>query len=114
MQLGQIGCGKQNPPILSAGLTSSRIVMTKGRPSTSLQDCKAATAPLLPQKRRWYDVGGFLYKSAFTKQSHYAPGCLYLSRWLLQSRRCAQRTQVQVKSKTNDHSRELTVSCTED
>ncbi|CAL5995807.1 Hypothetical_protein [Hexamita inflata] len=33
----------------------SKIGMAKGMPSTSLQDWKAATAPLLPQKRRWYD-----------------------------------------------------------
>ncbi|CAL5973713.1 Hypothetical_protein [Hexamita inflata] len=56
--------------------------MAKGMPSTSLQDWKAATAPLLPQKRRWYDAGGFPYRSACTKQPRYAPGCLYSSRWL--------------------------------
>ncbi|CAL6020576.1 Hypothetical_protein [Hexamita inflata] len=31
--------------------------MTKGMPSMSLQDWKAATASLIPQKRRWYDAG---------------------------------------------------------
>ncbi|CAL5997159.1 Hypothetical_protein [Hexamita inflata] len=36
MQLGQIGCGRQNPPIQSAELASSRIGMAKGKPSTSL------------------------------------------------------------------------------
>ncbi|CAL6030591.1 Hypothetical_protein [Hexamita inflata] len=36
------------------------------------------------------------------------PGCLYPSRWLPWLRRCAQRTYIGV-SKTNDHSRELTV-----
>ncbi|CAL6001189.1 Hypothetical_protein [Hexamita inflata] len=81
MRLGQIGCGRQNPPIQSAELLS-RISMAKGMPSTSLQDWKAVTAPLLPQKRRWYDTGGFPYRSACTKQPHYAPGCLYPSRWL--------------------------------
>ncbi|CAL6084366.1 Hypothetical_protein [Hexamita inflata] len=105
MRLGQIGCGRQNPPIQSAELPS-RIGMAKGMPSTSLQDWKAATAPLLPQKCRWYDAGGFTFRSARTKQPRYAPGCLYPSRWLPWLRRCAQRTQV---SKTNDHSRELTV-----
>ncbi|CAL6033830.1 Hypothetical_protein [Hexamita inflata] len=98
-KLGQIGCGRQNS-------ASSRIGMAKGMPSTSLQDWKAATAPLLPQKRRWYDAGGFPYRSACTKQPHYAPGCLYPSRRLPWLRRCAQRTVV---FKTNDHSRELTV-----
>ncbi|CAL6045665.1 Hypothetical_protein [Hexamita inflata] len=70
MRLGQIGCGRQNPPIQSAELLS-RIGMAKGMPSTSLQDWKAATAPLLPQKRRWYDAGGFPYRSACTKQPRY-------------------------------------------
>ncbi|CAL6047069.1 Hypothetical_protein [Hexamita inflata] len=82
MRLGQIGCGRQNPPVQSAELASSRIRMAKGMPSTSLQDWKAATAPLLPQKRRWYDTGGLLYRSACTKQPRYAHGCLYPSCWL--------------------------------
>ncbi|CAL6016141.1 Hypothetical_protein [Hexamita inflata] len=97
MRLGQIGCGRQNPPVQSAELASSRIGMAKGMPSTSLQDWKAATAPLLPQKRRWYDAGGFPYRSACMKQPRYAPGCLYPSRWLPWLRRCAQRTQVYLK-----------------
>ncbi|CAL6001657.1 Hypothetical_protein [Hexamita inflata] len=96
MRLGQIGCGRQNPPVQSAELPS-RIGMAKGMPSTSLQDWKAATAPLLPQKRRWYDAGGFPYRSACMKQPRYAPGCLYPSRWLPWLRRCAQRTQVYLK-----------------
>ncbi|CAL6003550.1 Hypothetical_protein [Hexamita inflata] len=91
MRLGQIGCGRQNPPVQSAELASSRIGMAKGWPSTSLQDWKAATAPLLPQKRRWYDAGGFPYRSACTKQPRYV-----------------RLTYIGV-SKTNDHSRELTV-----
>ncbi|CAL6109181.1 Hypothetical_protein [Hexamita inflata] len=93
MRLGQIGCGGQNPPMLA----SSRISIAKGMPSTSLQDWKAATSPLLPQKRRWYDAGGFPYRSACTKQPRYAPGYLYPSRWLPWLRRCAQRTQVCLK-----------------
>ncbi|CAL5971289.1 Hypothetical_protein [Hexamita inflata] len=97
MRLDQIGCGRQNPPIQSAELASSRISMAKGMPSTSLQDRKAVTAPLLPQKRRWYDAGGFPYRSDCTKQPRYAPGCLYPSRWLPWLRRCAQRTQVCLK-----------------
>ncbi|CAL6028197.1 Hypothetical_protein [Hexamita inflata] len=97
MWLSQIGCGRQNPPIQSAELASLRICMAKSMPSTSLQDWKAATAPLLPQKRRWYDAGGFPYRSARTKQPCYAPGCLYPSRWLHWLRRCAQRTQVYLK-----------------
>ncbi|CAL6049706.1 Hypothetical_protein [Hexamita inflata] len=96
MRLGQIGCGRQNPPVQSAELLS-RIGMAKGMPSTILQDWKAVTAPLLPQKRRWYDAGGFPYRSARTKQPRYAPGCLYPSRWLPWLRRCAQRTQVCLK-----------------
>ncbi|CAL6079176.1 Hypothetical_protein [Hexamita inflata] len=96
MRLGQIGCGRQNPPVQSAKLPL-RIGMAKGMSSTSLQDWKAATAPLLPQKRRWYDAGGFPYRSACTKQPRYAPGCLYPSRWLPWLRRCAQRTQVYLK-----------------
>ncbi|CAL6109776.1 Hypothetical_protein [Hexamita inflata] len=78
-------------------LASSRIVMAKGMLSTSLQDWKAVTAPLLPQKRRWYDAGGFPYRSACTQQPRYAPGCSYPSRWLPWLRRCAQRTQVYLK-----------------
>ncbi|CAL6015668.1 Hypothetical_protein [Hexamita inflata] len=97
MRLGQISCGRQNPLIQSAELASSRIGMAKGMPSTSLQDWKAETASLLPQKRRWYDAGGFPYRSACTKQPRYAPGCLYPSRWLPWLRRCAQRTQVYLK-----------------
>ncbi|CAL6048665.1 Hypothetical_protein [Hexamita inflata] len=85
MWLGQIGCGRQNPPVQSAELASSRIGMAKGMPS------------LLPQKRRWYDAGGFPYRSACTKQPRYAPGCLYPSRQLPWLRRCAQRTQVCLK-----------------
>ncbi|CAL6065080.1 Hypothetical_protein [Hexamita inflata] len=96
MRLGQIGCERQNPPVQSAELPS-RIGMAKGMPSTSLQDWKAATAPLLPQKRRWYDAGGFPYRSARMKQPRYAPGCLYPSRCLPWLRRCAQRTQVYLK-----------------
>ncbi|CAL6026468.1 Hypothetical_protein [Hexamita inflata] len=65
MRLGQIGCGRKNPPVQSAEL-----------PSTSLQDWKAVTAPLLPQKRRWYDAGGLPYRSACTKQPRYAPWML--------------------------------------
>ncbi|CAL5970067.1 Hypothetical_protein [Hexamita inflata] len=79
MWLGQISCGKQNPLVQSAELASLRIGMAKGMQSTSLQDWKAATAPLLPQKRRWYDAGGFPYRSACTKQPRYASGCLYPS-----------------------------------
>ncbi|CAL6057845.1 Hypothetical_protein [Hexamita inflata] len=66
MRLGQIGCGRQNPPIQSAE-PPSRIRMTEGMPSTSLQDWKVVTALLLPQKRRWYDAG-FPYRSACTNQ----------------------------------------------
>ncbi|CAL5990718.1 Hypothetical_protein [Hexamita inflata] len=95
MRLGQIGCGRQNPPVQSAELLS-----------TSLQDWKTVTAPLLPQKRRWYDAGGLPYRLACTKQPRYAPGCLYPNRWLPWLRRCAKRIGV---SKTNDHSRGLTV-----
>ncbi|CAL5976978.1 Hypothetical_protein [Hexamita inflata] len=97
MRLGQIGCGRQNPPVQSAELASSRISMAKGMPSTNLQDWKAVTAPLLPQKRRWYDAGEFLYRQACTKQPRYAPGCLHPSRCLHWLRRCAQRTQVCLK-----------------
>ncbi|CAL6017064.1 Hypothetical_protein [Hexamita inflata] len=104
MRLGQIGCGRQNPPVQSAELPS-RIGMAKGMPSTSLQDWKAATAPLLPQKRRWYDAGGFPYRSACTKQPRYAHGPLYPSHRLAAEVRL---TYIGV-SKTNDHSRELTV-----
>ncbi|CAL6048131.1 Hypothetical_protein [Hexamita inflata] len=86
MRYGQIGCGRQNPLVQSAELLS-----------TSLQDWKAATAPLLPQKRRWYDAGGFPQRSACTRQPRNAPGCLYPSRWLPWLRRCAQRTQVYLK-----------------
>ncbi|CAL6013950.1 Hypothetical_protein [Hexamita inflata] len=107
MRLGQIGCGRQNPPIQSAELASSRISMAKGMPSTSLQDWKAATAPLLPQKRRWYDAGGFPYRSACTKQPRYAPWML-VPESLVALAAEVRLTYIGV-SKTNDHSRELTV-----
>ncbi|CAL6058582.1 Hypothetical_protein [Hexamita inflata] len=74
--------------------------MANGMPSTSLQDWKAATAPLLPQKRRWYDAGGFPYRSARTKQPRTrVVGCIG----------CGGAPNVHSVSKTNDHSRELTV-----
>ncbi|CAL6082204.1 Hypothetical_protein [Hexamita inflata] len=103
MRLGQIGCGRQNPPVQSAELPS-RIGMAKGMPSTSLQDWKAATAPLLSQKRRWYDAGGQI-------GSHEAA---VLRPWMLVPESLvalaaeARLTYIGV-SKTNDHSRELTV-----
>ncbi|CAL5997827.1 Hypothetical_protein [Hexamita inflata] len=81
MRIGQICYGRQNSPIQSAELPS-RIRMVKGMPSTNLQDLKAATVPLLPQKRRWYNAGRFPYRSACTKQPHYAHGCLYPSHCL--------------------------------
>ncbi|CAL6030010.1 Hypothetical_protein [Hexamita inflata] len=99
------GCGRQNPPVPSAELPS-RIGMAKGMPSTSLQDWKAATAPLLPQKRRWYDTGRFLYRSV-----HEAAA---LRPWMLVPESLvALAAEVRLTyigvSKTNDHSRELTV-----
>ncbi|CAL6048619.1 Hypothetical_protein [Hexamita inflata] len=103
MRLGQIGCGRQNPPIQSAGL-ASRIGMAKGMLSTLLQDWKAVTAPLLPQKRRWYDPDGFPYRSACTKQPRYAPW-MFITESLFA---LVRLTYIGV-SKTNDHSRELTV-----
>ncbi|CAL6091877.1 Hypothetical_protein [Hexamita inflata] len=106
MGLGQIGCGRQNPPVQSAELLS-RISMAKGMPSTILQDRKAVTAPLLPQKRRWYDAGGFPYRSACTKQPRYAPWML-VPESLVALVAEVRLTYIGV-SKTNDHSRELTV-----
>ncbi|CAL6066925.1 Hypothetical_protein [Hexamita inflata] len=97
MRLGQIGCGRQNPPIQRAELASSRISMAKGIPSTSLQDWKAATAPLLPQKRRWYDAGDYRIDRLARSSRVTPPGCVYPSRWLPWLRRCAQRTQVCLK-----------------
>ncbi|CAL5979877.1 Hypothetical_protein [Hexamita inflata] len=78
-------------------------ILAKGMPSTSLQDWKAETAPLLPQKRRWYDTDGFPYRSACTKQP-----------WMLvHESLVALAAEVRLTyigvSKTNDHSRELTV-----
>ncbi|CAL6106614.1 Hypothetical_protein [Hexamita inflata] len=55
------------------------------------------SGPLLPQKRRWYDAGGFPYRSACTKQLRYALGCLYPNHWLPWLRRCAERTQACLK-----------------
>ncbi|CAL6054355.1 Hypothetical_protein [Hexamita inflata] len=94
MRFGQIGFGRQNPPVQSAELPS-RIGMAKGIPSTSLQDWKAATAPF-PQKRRWYDAGGFPYRSAKGMRSLVALAAE------------VRLTYIDVY-KTNDHSRELTV-----
>ncbi|CAL5976514.1 Hypothetical_protein [Hexamita inflata] len=102
MRRGQIGCGRQNPPVRSAELPS-RIGMAKGMPSTSLQDWKAATAPLLPQKRRWYDPCGFPYRSACTKQPW-----MLVPESLVALAAEVRLTYIGV-SKTNDHSRELTV-----
>ncbi|CAL6115899.1 Hypothetical_protein [Hexamita inflata] len=93
MRLGQIGCGMQNPRFK---VLSCRQGSAKSMPSTSLQDWKAATAPLLPQKRRWYDAGGFPYRSASTKQPRYASGCLYPSRWLPWQRRYAQQVYLKL------------------
>ncbi|CAL6042567.1 Hypothetical_protein [Hexamita inflata] len=106
MRFDQIGCGRQNPAAQSAELLS-RIGMAKGMPSTSLQYWKAETAPLLPQKRRWYDADGFPYRSACTKQPRYAP-------WMLVPEQLvALVAEVRLKyidvSKTNNHSSELTV-----
>ncbi|CAL6088199.1 Hypothetical_protein [Hexamita inflata] len=95
IQLGQIGCGRQNPPVQSAE-----------PPSTSLQDRKAATAPLLPQKRRWYDAGGFRYRSACTKQPRQA--WMRVPESLVALAAEVRLTYIGV-SKTNDRSRELTV-----
>ncbi|CAL5971125.1 Hypothetical_protein [Hexamita inflata] len=87
MRLGQIGCGRQNPPVQSAEL-----------PSTSLQDWKAVTAPLLPQKRmvrrRWIRifVPELLVALAAEVRLTYIDTLTYIS-----------------VSKTNDHSRELKV-----
>ncbi|CAL6035017.1 Hypothetical_protein [Hexamita inflata] len=69
MRLGQIGCGRQNPPVQSAELASSRIGMAKGMPSTSLQDWKAATrsiASLETQvvRHRWISVYIDLHEAA--------------------------------------------------
>ncbi|CAL5988182.1 Hypothetical_protein [Hexamita inflata] len=86
MRLGQIGCGRLNPPVQSAELASSRIGMAKGMPSTSLQDWKAATIASLETqmvRRRWT-----------------------LRPWMLVP---AVRLTYICVSKTNDHSRELTV-----
>ncbi|CAL6020775.1 Hypothetical_protein [Hexamita inflata] len=68
---------------------------------------KAVTAPLLPQKRRWYDAGGFPYRSACTKQPRYAPWML-VPESLVALVAEVRLTYIGV-SKTNDHSRELTV-----
>ncbi|CAL6106943.1 Hypothetical_protein [Hexamita inflata] len=82
--------------------------MAKGMPSTSLQDWKAATASLLPQKRGWYDASEYPYRSACTKQP----------RMLVHESLVALAAEVRLTykgvSKTNDHSRGLTVSYTED
>ncbi|CAL6116286.1 Hypothetical_protein [Hexamita inflata] len=107
MRLGQIGCGRQNPRCKML----SRIGMAKGIPSTSHQDWKAATAQLLPQKRRWYDTGGFPYRSAYTKQPHYP--LMPVSESLVILVVDVRLLYIGV-SETYDHSRGLTVSCTED
>ncbi|CAL6045790.1 Hypothetical_protein [Hexamita inflata] len=106
MRLGQIGCGRQNPQVRSAELLS-RISMAKGMPSTILQNLKAVTAPLLPQKRRWYDAGGFPYRSACTQQPRYATWML-ITKSVVALAAEVRLTYIGV-SKTNDHSRELTV-----
>ncbi|CAL6056855.1 Hypothetical_protein [Hexamita inflata] len=79
--------------------------MAKGMPSTSLQDWKAVTAPLLPQKRRQYDAGGFPYRSACTKQPRYAPWML-VPESLVALAAEVRLTYIGV-SKNNDHSRNL-------
>ncbi|CAL6087954.1 Hypothetical_protein [Hexamita inflata] len=84
-RLNKIGCGRQNFPAQSAELPS-RICIAKGIPSTNLHHCFLR------------NVG----RSASTVQPRYALGCLYQG---------APNIGV---SKTNDHSRGLTVSSTED
>ncbi|CAL6073147.1 Hypothetical_protein [Hexamita inflata] len=104
-QTPRIGRGRYNFPVQSAELLS-RIGVANGMPS----GLESGNRSMLPQKRRQYDAGGFPYRSACTKQPHYAPGCLYPSRWLPWLRRCAQRTQVCLKLMII----RVNSSCTED
>ncbi|CAL5987175.1 Hypothetical_protein [Hexamita inflata] len=104
MRLGQIGCGRQNPPVQSAELASSRISMAKGMPSTNLQDWKAAVASLETQivRRRLITVQIGLYEAAALRPWMLVPESLV-----------ALAAEVRLTytgvSKINDHSRELTV-----
>ncbi|CAL5972566.1 Hypothetical_protein [Hexamita inflata] len=97
---------RQNPPIQSAELPS-RIHMAKGMPSTSLQDWNAATAPLLPQKRRWYDAGWIPVQIGLHEAAALRPWML-VPESLVALAAEVRLTYIGV-SKTNDHSRGLTV-----
>ncbi|CAL6082964.1 Hypothetical_protein [Hexamita inflata] len=95
MRLGQIGCGRQNPPIQSAELASSRIGMVKGiNEPSELESGNRSIASLETQmvRRRWIPVYSGSHETAALR-----PGCLYPSRWLPWLRRCALRTQVCLK-----------------
>ncbi|CAL6052009.1 Hypothetical_protein [Hexamita inflata] len=97
MRLGQIGCGRQNPPFHSAsqGIIKERYGQGHAiNEPLGLESSNRSIASLETQMvgRRWIP-----YRSARTKQPRYAPGCLYPSRWLPWLRRCASRTQVCLK-----------------
>ncbi|CAL6062544.1 Hypothetical_protein [Hexamita inflata] len=102
MRLGQIGCGRQNPPVQSAEL-SSRIGMAFNEPS-GLESGNRSIASLETQmvRRRWIPVQIGLHEAAALRPWMLVPESLV-----------ALAAEVRLTyigvSKTNDHSRELTV-----
>ncbi|CAL6029871.1 Hypothetical_protein [Hexamita inflata] len=82
MRLGQIGCGRQNPLIQSAGHAINE--------PSGLESGNRSIASLETQmvRHRWIPVQIGL-------QPRYAPGCLYPSRWL---RRCAMFSILMISS----------------
>ncbi|CAL5991009.1 Hypothetical_protein [Hexamita inflata] len=104
MRLGQIGCRKQNPPVQSAELLS-RICMTKGiNESLGLESGNRSIASLETQMVRpmWIPVQIGLHEAALLRPWMLVPESLV-----------ALAAEVRLTyigvSKTNDHSRELTV-----
>ncbi|CAL6025498.1 Hypothetical_protein [Hexamita inflata] len=107
MRLGQIGCGRQNPPIQSAELTS-KIVMAKeqaiNEPS-GLESGNRSIASLETQmvRRRWIPVQIGLHEAAALRAWTLVPESLVA---LAAEVRLLLSIAV---SKTNDHLRGLTV-----
>ncbi|CAL6060393.1 Hypothetical_protein [Hexamita inflata] len=100
MRLGQIGCGRQNAPIQSAELASSRIYMAKGMPSTIFRI----------GKRQPFHC--FIRNADGTTQvdpriDQLARSRRIVARWLPWLRRCAQRTQVCLEDRTSINERQV-------
>ncbi|CAL6004767.1 Hypothetical_protein [Hexamita inflata] len=100
MRLGQIGCGRQNPPIQSAELLSTSFRIGKRQPLHCFLRNADGTTQVIPVQ-----IG--LHEAAALRPWMLVPESLV-----------ALAAEVRLTyigvSKTNDHSRELVCSCTED